>query len=160
MISRTTLSDRIRWRKDGGGGYRGDRVRAHRLNTTGSKETLLPSLRQDASLFFSTKLLPLRPPLPDRPTKFPLTLGNTNALLLLVSRIPSALENNTPPSLSYAPSISFRVFLFFSSSSFSRSLTRRERDPFSSSPSNFFIGHEARGARGRRVDLIEIRMES
>lgn len=95
------------------GGYRGDRVRAHRLNTTGSKETLLPSLRQDASLFFSTKLLPLRPPLPDRPTKFPLTLGNTNALLLLVSRIPSALENNTPPSLSYAPSISFRVFLFF-----------------------------------------------
>lgn len=77
----------------------------------------LLSVRRDASPFFFTESLP-SPHSPDRPEKFPLTLENTIPssflLLLLLCRIPSALENNTlSPSLLVTSFDGFVYFFFF-----------------------------------------------
>lgn len=116
---RTTLSDRIRWRKDGGGGYRGDRMRAHRLNTTGSKEThpplpspgcisilfhqvapSLPHPAQTALQSFLSRLGTRTPSSPSPSSSFSVAFHPRSRIIRLL--------------LSYARSIPFRVFLFFS----------------------------------------------
>lgn len=120
-----------------------------------------PFARMHLYSFPPSRSLP-SPPRPDRPTKFPLALGNTNALLslpllLLLCRIPSALENNTPPSLlrSFHPVSRVSFFL----------VVLLFRTPFPSSPfSNYFIGYEVCGARGwiwlkfgwNRIEVFEI----
>lgn len=159
---RTTLSDRIRWRKDGGGGLQGRQgarasAQYHRLEGDPPPS---PFARMHLYSFPPSRSLP-SPPRPDRPTKFPLALGNTNALLslllLLLCRIPSALENNTPPSLLRSFHSVSRVSFFL--------VVLLFRTPFPSSPSsNYFIGYEVRGARGwiwlkfgwNRIEVFEI----